>query len=152
MKVLTDNRRARHEYHIVEAFEAGIALTGTEVKSCRAKHISLAEAYARVIGGELWLIGSHIAPYEQGNRNNHEPVRNRKLLMHRREIVRLKQAIEAKGMTLAPLKVYLEKGRIKVEIGLCQGKNVRDKRQDLKKREDERETRRVVASATRSRA
>lgn len=151
MKILTDNRRARHEYHVIETFEAGIVLCGTEVKSCRAKNISLAEAYARVNDGELWLVGSHIATYEQGNRNNHEPVRNRKLLMHRREIQRLKQATEAKGLTLVPLKIYLERGRVKVEIGLCRGKNVRDKRQDLKKREDERETRRAVVSAIRSR-
>jgi SsrA-binding protein len=120
------------------------------VKSCRAGNISLNEAYARVIDNELWLMGSHIALYEQGNRNNHEPVRNRKLLMHRREIVRLRQATEAKGLTLVPLKVYLNNGRVKVEIGLCRGKNVRDKRQDMKQRDDERETRRAVASARRS--
>jgi SsrA-binding protein len=150
MKILVQNRRARHQYHVEESFEAGIALRGTEVKSCRAGNISLNEAYARVIDGELWLMGSHIAPYEQGNRNNHEPVRNRKLLMHRREIVRLRQATEAKGLTLVPLKVYLSNGRVKVEVGLCRGKNVRDKRQDMKKRDDERETRRAVASARQS--
>jgi SsrA-binding protein len=150
MKILVQNRRARHLYHVLESFEAGIALRGTEVKSCRAGNISLNEAYARVIDNELWLMGSHIALYEQGNRNNHEPVRNRKLLMHRREIVRLRQATEAKGLTLVPLKVYLNNGRVKVEIGLCRGKNVRDKRQDMKQRDDERETRRAVASARRS--
>lgn len=152
MKVLIENRRARHEYHVIEAFEAGIVLTGTEVKSCRAGNVSLAEAYARVNGGELWLIGCHIATYEQGNRNNHEPVHNRKLLMHKREIIQLRQGIEAKGLTLVPLKIYLAKGHIKVEVGLCKGKNVHDKRQDMKKREDDREMRRAVASVSRSHA
>lgn len=150
MKSLIENRRARHEYHVMETFEAGIALSGTEVKSCRAGNVSLAEAYARINDDELWLVGSHIAPYEQGNRNNHEPVRNRKLLMHKREIVQLRQAVEIKGLTLVPLRVYLMHGRVKVEIGLCKGKNVHDKRQDMKKREDDREMRRAVASASRS--
>jgi SsrA-binding protein len=150
MKILVQNRRARHEYHVLESFEAGIALCGTEVKSCRAGNVSLNEAYARVMNDELWLMGSHIALYEQGNRNNHEPVRNRKLLMHRREITRLRQATEAKGLTIVPLKIYLNNGRVKVEIGLCRGKNVRDKRQDMKKRDDALETRRAVASARQS--
>ena len=149
MKLLVQNRRAHFSYHVLESFEAGIALCGTEVKSCRAGNISLNEAYARVIDGELWLIGSHIAPYEQGHQFNHEPTRKRKLLMHRREILRLRQAIEAKGQTLVPLKVYLHNGKVKVEIGLCRGKNVHDKRQDIKKRDDDRETRRAVAAVHR---
>ncbi|MBT7302008.1 MAG: SsrA-binding protein SmpB [Victivallales bacterium] len=150
MKLLVKNRRARHTYHVLETFEAGIVLQGTEVKSCRAGNISLNEAYARVDDDELWLIGSHIAHYEQGNRNNHEAVRNRKLLMHRREIVRLRQAVEAKGQTLVPLAVGLSNGKVKVEIGLCRGKNVYDKRQDLKKRDAEREPRRAIADSRRA--
>jgi len=150
MKSLIENRRARHDYHVMESFEAGISLCGTEVKSCRAGNVSLAEAYARINDDELWLVGSHIAPYEQGNRNNPEAAGNRKLLMHKREIVQLRQAVEIKGLTLVPLRVYLMHGRVKVEIGLCKGKNVHDKRQDMKKREDDREMRRAVASASRS--
>lgn len=150
MKILVKNRRARYTYHVLETFEAGIVLQGTEVKSCRAGNISLNEAYARIDDDELWLVGAHIAPYEQGNSNNHEPTRNRKLLMHRHEIRRLRQAVEAKGQTLVPLMVCLSNGRVKVEIGLCKGKNVADKRQDMKTRDAERETRRAIADARRS--
>ena len=145
MSTLAQNRKARHDYHVIETLEAGIALLGTEVKSCRAHSISLSDAYARVINGELWLVGAHIAQYEQGNRNNHPPRRNRKLLLHRREIARLSQAIEAKGLTLIPLRVYLARNRIKVELGLCRGKHVRDKREALKKKVHDREVRRAIA-------
>lgn len=146
MQVLAENRKARHDYEILEAFEAGIALTGTEVKSCREHQVSLAESYARVEKGEIWLVGAHIAPYEKGNRNNHPPVRPRRLLLHAREIRKLTQAVEAKGLTLVPLKVYLNpRGLIKLDLGLCRGRNVHDRRQDMKRREDERETQRLVS-------
>ena len=149
MKTLVQNRKARHLYHVLETFEAGIALEGTEVKSCRAGNISLAEAYARVTNDELWLTGAHIAPYEQGNRNNHESRRPRKLLMHGREIARLRQSVEAKGLTLVPLRMYLKGPRVKVELGLCRGKNVHDKRDSLKKKADDREARRQMAARNR---
>ncbi len=143
---IVQNRKARHDYHILERFEAGIALTGTEVKSCRQHNVSLADAYARVLGRELYLIGAHIAPYEQGNRNNHPPRRDRKLLMHRREIQRLSQQIEAKGLTLIPLRVYFKNSRVKVELGLCKGKQTHDKRQDMKKKMHDLEARRAMES------
>ena len=145
MSTLARNRKARHEFQILEKHEAGVSLRGTEVKSCRAQDVSLDQAYARVTDSELYLVGAHIAPYEQGNSNNHEPRRQRKLLMHRREIQHLAQAVEAKGLTVVPLRVYLARGRIKVELGLCRGKNVHDKRQTLKKRAYELEARRAVA-------
>jgi len=145
MRVLTDNRKARHDYQVLDQLEAGIVLTGTEVKSCRARNISLADAYAKAEDGELWLVNAHIAPYEQGNRNNHEPRRPRKLLLQRRELRRLTQAIEAKGLTLVPLKVYLnERSLIKVELGLCRGRQQHDKRDELKRQADERETQRAI--------
>jgi len=145
MRVLTDNRKARHDYQVLDQLEAGIVLTGTEVKSCRARNLSLADSYAKAENGELWLVNAHIAPYEQGNRNNHEPRRPRKLLLHRREMRRLTQAIEAKGLTLVPLKVYLnERSLIKVELGLCRGRQQHDKRDQLKRQADERETQRAI--------
>lgn len=134
MKVIAKNRKARHDYHVTEDFEAGIVLTGTEVKSCRAGTVSIAEAHARVIDGELWLVGSHIHEYNFGNRNNHAPRRDRKLLVHKRELGRLKQATEAKGMTLVPLAIGLSRGKIKVEIGICRGKDKGDKRQALREK------------------
>ena len=149
MPNLVQNKKARHDYHVLETFEAGIALAGTEVKSCRAHNISLADAHARIISGELYLIGAHIAPYAQGNRNNHAPRRERKLLMHKREVRRLTQELEAKGLTLIPLRFYTTRGKVKVELGLCRGKNVCDKRQDLKKRMHEQETRRAIAAHAR---
>jgi SsrA-binding protein len=145
MRVLTDNRKARHDFQVLDQLEAGIVLTGTEVKSCRARNLSLADAYAKADKGELWLVNAHIAPYEQGNRNNHEPRRPRKLLVQRRELRRLIQAIEAKGLTLVPLKVYLnERSLIKVELGLCRGRRQHDKRDELKRQADERETQRAI--------
>ena len=144
MTTLAQNKKARHNFHILETFEAGIALVGTEVKSCRARSIALTDSYARLVDGELFLIGAHIAEYTQGNRNNHAPRRSRKLLMHKREIRRLTQDIEARGLTLIPLRVYLLRHNIKVELGLCKGKNVRDKREDIKKRMYDREARRAL--------
>ncbi|MGI6353798.1 MAG: SsrA-binding protein SmpB [Lentisphaerae bacterium] len=147
MKMISQNKKARHDYIVLEKFEAGIALTGTEVKSCRTGGVSLVDAYASIHDGNLQLNGVHIAPYEQGNRNNHEPRRQRRLLMHKREIMRLKKSIEAKGLTLVPLSFYFnDKGKVKVELGLCRGKNVRDKRDDLKKREADRDMRRALTA------
>ncbi|MBN2449208.1 MAG: SsrA-binding protein SmpB [Lentisphaeria bacterium] len=145
MSVLVENRKARHDYHVLERIETGIALSGTEVKSCRAHGISLAEAYARPDGNSLWLVGAHIAPYEQGNRNNHPPRRDRRLLLHRREIRHLRQAVEAKGLTLIPLRVYINpRGLIKVELGLCRGRSTHDRRDTLREQEDRREAQRVI--------
>ena len=146
MSTLSQNKKAFHDYHVLEKFEAGIALQGTEVKSCRAHNASLAEAHARVRNDEMWLCGSHIAPYAQGNRANHEPRRDRKLLLHKREVRRLKQEIEAKGMTLVPLRLYLKRGKIKLELGLCRGKATHDKREALKRKMHQREAERAMAS------
>ena len=143
-KTIVQNRRARHDYHILEHYEAGIALQGTEVKSIRAGQITLKDSYAEVDGGELFLIGVHIAPYEQGNIYNHDPERRRKLLMHKREIVRIGHTIAEKGFTLVPLRVYFKDGRAKVELGLCRGKHTIDKRQTLRKREQDRDVDRAL--------
>lgn len=145
-KIIAQNKKARHDYAVLEAFEAGIALTGTEVKSCRANGVSLVDSYAAVKNFELLVFGVHISPYEQGNRFNHEPRRTRKLLMHKREILRLKKSVEAKGLTLVPLSFYFTKGRVKVELGLCRGKNVHDKRDDMKKKMDEMDIKRAFTA------
>ena len=132
--VLAENRRARHDYSVLEVVECGIQLSGTEVKSIRRGGISLAGSYGAVLGGELWLVGADVATYEFGNRFNHDPKRNRKLLVHAKEVRELRMKTEAKGLTLVPLKVFLKRGRIKVDLGVCRGKAVRDKRETLKKR------------------
>lgn len=144
MVVLATNRKASHEYFILDKYEAGIALQGSEVKSCRAKSISLQEAYCRIIKNELWLLQCNISPYAQGNRWNHEADRKRKLLMHKQELRKLKQATEVKGLTIIPLNMHLSRGKIKLDIAVCRGKNVSDKRETLKKKEDDREARRAV--------
>ena len=145
MRIIADNRKARHDYQVLDQLEAGIVLTGTEVKSCRARNLSLNDSYAKAEDGELWLVNAHIAPYEQGNRNNHEPRRPRKLLLQKRELRRLTQAVEAKGLTLVPLKVYFnERSLVKVELGLCRGRQQHDKRDDLKRQDDDREMLRAV--------
>ncbi|MDX2060159.1 MAG: SsrA-binding protein SmpB [Gemmatimonadales bacterium] len=140
------NPRATHDYHILETHEAGIVLTGTEVKSLRQGKASIKEAYGLVRNGEVWLEGMHITPYEQGNRYNHEPVRGRKLLLHRREIERLIGATEQKGCTLVPLELYFKKGRAKVALALGKGKKVHDRREDLKRRIADREMSRAMKS------
>jgi SsrA-binding protein len=132
---LAENRKARHDFHILETFEAGIELQGTEVKSCRNRQISLQEGFIEIFNVEAWLLNVHISHYEQGNMNNHEPLRKRRLLLHKKEIVKIARSIDTKGMTLIPLKIYLKKGKIKVAIGLCKGKDQADKRQSIKKRE-----------------
>lgn len=133
------NRRARHDYTIEQTLEAGLVLTGTEIKSIRAGRVNLAEAYARVERGEAWLIGAHIAPYEQGNRFNHEPTRTRKLLLHRDQIAELVGRTQAKGETLVPLRLYLRNGMAKVELGVARGKKVHDKRRSIAERDMRRE-------------
>ncbi len=143
-KLIASNRRARHEYFILEAMEAGLALTGTEVKSLRAGRASLVEAYARVENGEAVLVGAHIPEYSHGNRQNHEPTRPRKLLLHRREIDRLQEGLEKKGLTIVALRMYWKNGRAKIEIALARGKKQHDKRDDAAKRESDREIDRIA--------
>jgi len=151
-KTIALNRRARHEYTIGETFEAGIVLTGTEIKSIRAGKVNLADAYARVERDEAWLIGAHIAPWAQGNRNNHEPKRMRKLLLHRSEIDELMGRAKAKGQTIVPLRLYLTaKGRAKVELGLGRGKQLHDRRRDIAERDARREIARALADSARGR-
>jgi SsrA-binding protein len=138
------NKRARHDYEILETWEAGIVLTGTEVKSLRNGRAQITDAYAVVKDGELWLLNAHIAPYEQGNIWNHDPLRTRKLLLHQKEIRRLIGAVERKGLTLVALDLYFKHGRAKVRIGLARGKKLHDKRADLKARDDAREIARAL--------
>jgi SsrA-binding protein len=145
-KLIADNRRARHEYHLLERIEAGVVLTGTEVKSLRDGRASLAQAYAEVRDGELWLIGLHISPYEQGNVGAHDPDRPRKLLAHRREIDSLYGKVREKGLTLVPTRLYLKDGRVKVELAVARGKELRDKRRDIAKREANRQMERALKS------
>jgi len=142
-KIISTNRKARHDYHIEESYEAGIVLTGTEVKSVRGARVNLKDSYARVENGEIFLYNMHISPYEQGNRFNHDPMRIRKLLMHRIEISRLSGKIKEKGYSLIPLKIYLKKGRIKLELGLARGKKLYDKRRDIAERDSKREMERA---------
>jgi SsrA-binding protein len=144
-KSVARNPKATHDYHVLETWEAGVVLTGTEVKSLRNGKASIKEAYARVSRGEVFLEGMNITPYEQGNRYNHDPVRSRKLLLHRREIDRMVGAVERQGLTLVPLELYFKKGRAKVALALGKGKKQHDKREALKRRIAERETARAVS-------
>ena len=138
------NRRARFDYEIIETWEAGIALTGTEVKSLRNGKAQITDAYGIVKDGEVWLLNLHIAPYEQGNRFNHEATRTRKLLLHSREIKKMIGAVERQAMTLIALEIYFKRGRAKVRLGLGRGKKLHDKRADLKEKDDKREMARAV--------
>ena len=140
-KVIVTNRAAFHEYHILDKYEAGIALTGTEVKSVRAGHIQLKESYVGVRDGEAWLFNAHVSPYSYGNRENPDPVRTRKLLLHRREIDRLEQETTVKGMTLVVTRVYLKNGRVKFDIRVARGKKLYDHRETEMRRTVERDTR-----------
>jgi SsrA-binding protein len=140
-KNLVTNRAAFHEYHILSKYEAGIALQGTEVKSVRAGQVQLKDSYVSVRDGEAWLSGAHISPYAYGNRENHDPLRTRKLLLHRREIERLDEEASIKGMTLVVTRVYLKNGRVKLEIGVARGKKLYDKRETEMRRTIDRETR-----------
>ena len=144
IKIATENRKARHDYHIHEAFETGMVLTGTEVKSLRAGKANLKDSYASIREGEVYLYNMHISPYEEGNQFNHEPLRPRKLLMHKSEIVKLFSQTREKGFTLVPLKIYFKHGMAKLELGLASGKKNYDKRQDLAKRDAKREVDRAL--------
>lgn len=146
-KNLAQNRKAYHDYFIEETIEAGIVLTGTEIKSVRRGAANLRDAYARLENGEVWLINMHISPYEQGNRFNHEPLRTRKLLLHRSEISKLLGAARERGLTLIPTRLYMRNGFCKVELGLAKGKKLHDKREATKKRDADRE----IAKALRER-
>jgi len=139
-----DNRRARHEYHILDSLEAGLALTGTEVKSIRAGGVSLNEAYARFRDGEAWLLGMHVPPYKQGSFSNVEPNRPRKLLLKKEQILDLQSRVKEKGLTIVPLRMYFTRGIVKVQLGLARGKKIWDKRDDVAKREVEREIARHI--------
>jgi len=143
-RALATNRAASHEYHLLHRTEAGIVLEGTEVKSARAGKVNLKEAYARIENGEVWLHGAHISPYSHGNRENHEPVRPRKLLLHAAEIRKLAKETASSGVTLVPTKMYVKNGRIKVEIAVGRGKKLYDKREASKKRDMDREMERAT--------
>ena len=144
IKVVATNRKARFEYFLLEHYEAGLSLQGSEIKSIRAGQVSLAEAYVRVEGRQAWLMEAHIAPYAQANRYNHEPRRPRRLLLHRKELRELWDAVRQKGVTIVPTRVYLKEGRAKLEIAIGKGKKLHDKRQAIAQREAEREMERQM--------
>ncbi|MCL1848769.1 MAG: SsrA-binding protein SmpB [Clostridiales bacterium] len=147
IKVIVDNRRARHDYFILDTYEAGIALTGTEVKSLRAGKVNLSDSYGMIKDGEMFLEGAHISPYEHGNRYNTDPMRRRKLLLHKRQILKLYGQVKQEGLTLIPLKLYFSKGKVKVDLALCKGKKLYDKRNT----EAAKDARREIERATRGR-
>ena len=144
-RTLANNRKALHEYHIEERLEAGLVLTGSEIKSVRAGQISLQEAYAQIDRGEAWLLGAHIAPYENAGYAGHDPLRRRKLLLHAKQIIGLAFQLKAQGMTLVPLRVYLKNGRAKLELGLARGKKQHDKREAIQEKDDARHMARAAA-------
>ncbi|HZW01182.1 MAG TPA: SsrA-binding protein SmpB [Candidatus Deferrimicrobium sp.] len=151
-KTIAQNRKARHDYIIEDTLEAGIALTGTEIKSIREGHVNLQDAYARVDRGEAWLVGAHVAPWSGGNRLNHEPRRDRKLLLHRTQIDQLVGRVRSKGLTLVPLTMYFnDRGRAKVELGLARGKKSYDHRRDIAERDARRDMDRDLADVRRGR-
>ncbi len=145
-KLIVDNRRARHEYHLSDRVEAGLVLQGTEVKVLRAGHATLQQAYAEVRDGEAWLVGLHVPEYREGNRANHDPDRPRKLLLHRKEIDRLASGVAEKGFTVVPTRLYFKDGRVKVELALAKGKELRDKRRDIAARDAKRQIERELKS------
>jgi SsrA-binding protein len=144
-KVVATNRKARHEYAVLDSVEAGLVLTGTEVKSLRQGNANIAEGFARITKGEVWLEGMHVSPYEQGSYANVDPLRIRKLLLHKKEIRRLIARSQEPGITLIPLKVYFKKSTAKVQLGICKGKRAYDRRQDIARREIERDLKRTYA-------
>ena len=144
IEVVARNRRASDDYHLLENFEAGLALTGTEIKSLRDHKVSLQQAYIQPRNGELWLVEANIAPYEHGNRENHEATRPRKLLLHRREINKILDALQTKGMTMVPTRLYLKGGWAKVDVALAKGKKQFDKREDLARRDADRQVERAL--------
>ncbi len=147
--VIATNRRARYEYEILDTFEAGLALLGPEVKSLREGQVNLAEAYATIRGGEVFLIGAHISPYQQAARANPNPLRERKLLLHRAEIARLESRVAERGFTLIPLSLYFKNGRAKVELAVARGRRRHDKREAIRRRESDREMQRAVRARNR---
>ena len=151
-KLIVENRRARHDYNILERIETGIALTGTEVKSLRDGGGNLRESYAQLRAGEVFLVGANIAPYKQGNIANHEPVRDRRLLLHRREIEKLGSQVAERGMTLVPLSLYFSHGRVKLELGLAKGKERADRRRDMADRDARRQIDRALREHERGHA
>ena len=144
VKTLSTNRKARHEYHFVELLECGIELKGTEVKSMRAGRFAFADSYGFIENGQLWLVDFHISPYDFGNIHNHEPLRRKRLLVHKQELLRLKRRVVEKGLTLIPLRVYLKKGRVKLELAVARGKKLYDKRADIKDRDMKRDSDREI--------
>ncbi|NPV27231.1 MAG: SsrA-binding protein SmpB [Firmicutes bacterium] len=150
VKVVAENRRARHDYFIEETYEAGLVLTGTEVKSLRAGKANLKDSYAKVEDGEAFLYNLHISPYEQGNRFNHDPLRTRKLLLNKSEINRLFGKTQQQGLTLVPLKLYFKRGRAKLELALARGKKLHDKREDIAERDARREIQRAIRDRERA--
>ncbi|HEX2434742.1 MAG TPA: SsrA-binding protein SmpB [Gaiellaceae bacterium] len=148
-KLIAENRKARHEYHLLERYEAGIALTGSEVKSLRDGRAQLQRAYGDIRDGEMWLVGAHISTYDQAGIQNHDPDRDRKLLLHRREIDNLTGKVQERGFTLVPTKLYFKNGRAKVELALAKGKDVRDRRREISKRESDRQIERALKQRSR---
>lgn len=146
-KLIASNKKAFHEYHVLDKFEAGLELTGTEVKALREGAANLKDAYVTFKNGEAFLFGAHISPYAHGNRENHDPIRTRKLLLHRREIEKLHVQVTEKGLTIVPLRLYFKGSRVKAEIGVVRGKKLYDKRESEKKREADRETAAAIKSA-----
>jgi len=144
VKVIFNNKRANFDFELLERFEAGLVLTGTEIKSIRANHVSLQRSYVQARGNELWLLEANISPYEHGNRENHEPTRPRKLLLHRREINRILTNLAQKGLTVVPTRLYLKGGRAKVEVALARGKRKFDKRADIARRDSDRQVERAL--------
>lgn len=144
IKIVANNKKAYHEYFVDEVFEAGLALQGTEVKSIRMGQVSIKESYCRIRNGEVFVDNMNISPYEQGNRENHDPLRARKLLLHSYEIEKLSKKVAIKGLTLVPTKIYFKGGKVKLELGVCRGKKLYDKRETLKSQQAEREANRAI--------
>lgn len=144
VKIICKNRKAGYNFHIEDSFEAGIALTGSEVKSLRQGKANLADSYAKILKGELFLVDAHIAPYNQANRQNHDPLRERKLLLHKREIRKLIGKVAERGFSLIPLKLYFKNGKVKVELALAKGKKAYDKREAIRKKDERRELERLI--------
>lgn len=149
IKTITENRKARHEYFVLESFETGIELVGTEVKSIRQGGVNLKDSWCSIENGEIFVKGMHISPYEKGNIFNKNPMRSRKLLMHKKEIIRLFSVIKQDGLTLIPLSLYFKDSRVKLQLGLCKGKKLHDKREDAAKRDAKREIEKAVKSQLR---
>jgi SsrA-binding protein len=148
-RTIAENRKARHDYHVIETWEAGVSLLGTEVKSIREGRVNLRDSYARVDNGEIWMLNVHISPYSHRGSAEHQELRQRKLLLHRDEIRKMVGKVAEKGLTLVPLELYFKKGRVKVLLGLAKGKQAHDKRETLRRREVDRETRAAVKSRSR---